>query len=160
MAISDTESLIIKYSGIGCNILSILGATFIISSFLIKVLPSKRHNKLATRLIFFVSINDLLFSAFQIAQLSANEHTLTFCTISMFGWVCSCLCSAFFNMCIAFNLQETFLRIRKVRTGRTASKVRERLREIMYHIFSWGFGIVISMLPFIEGMYGFDPKER
>lgn len=147
--ITDWQTYFIRYGAITCNVLSVIGASFIILTYLFWVVPHRVHNRVSTRLIVFTSLCDLGFSLSQIVQISRTSNDFI-CPISMWSWVFFCLCSACFTMCMAFNLQEVFLRRKK----------RIRKQEIFYHIFAWAAALGLSLLPFTQLMYGWDEKEQ
>jgi hypothetical protein len=128
--------------------LSLVGTTFIISSFI-----AFKHLRasLGFRLIFYLSVSNLI-SAIQVVMQSANEHcTNGACTfgawLSQFGNLSGIFWVAFIGL-------NFFLAISGVNHKASASKFNKH-KEKIFHGISWGLpGLFTIIAGSVPGMFG------
>ena len=123
------------------NSLSLLGSLFIIISYI----KFKRLRKFAFKLIFYLSISDLIFSISTFLVVNdaedVNEH---FCAFQGFALYYSSLSTIFWTSCIAYSLQKV------VTTGDRSIEKKEKLLCFIAFILP----IPLAAIPLFTDHYG------
>lgn len=130
-------SLRLSFSG-----LSLIGSTIIILSYLKFI----RLRKFAFKLIFLLSISDLIFSIsnFLIFE-DADQKPAAFCKIQAFFLYFSSISSVFWTSIIAYSLHH-------IVTHSSTRKVQKKIQ--LFCVVGYGIPFCLSILPFFWSKYG------
>ena len=123
------------------NSLSLLGSLFIIFSYF----KFKRLRKFAFKLIFYLSISDLIFSisTFLITN-NASEMSPHFCAFQGFSLYYSSISTVFWTSCIAFSLQRVV----------TSNNREIERKERIFCVIGFVLPACFAVIPLCFGAYG------
>ncbi|KAG9287152.1 hypothetical protein G9A89_001047 [Geosiphon pyriformis] len=106
-------------------------------------------DRVSFRLGVCTSISDLVYSLFQLLSILETKPGF-WCGFTVWGFVFASLLSTFFSDCIALNLHIMFLR-----------EYRGRIDFERYYVpASILLALIISSLPLIQNMYGWNAPEE
>ncbi|CAI2181082.1 16047_t:CDS:2 [Funneliformis geosporum] len=132
------------------NSISIVSACFVVCTIsYLRINRKSLANRVSFRLQAYVSMTDLLFSAFQIMMVNSSPPGNWVCHVAPWGFVFTSLLSLFLTVALTFNLQIIFVH----------NYMHTKKFEKYYVMIPFFSSFILSILPVLFDALGFDEKE-
>ncbi|CAG8616254.1 5619_t:CDS:2 [Funneliformis mosseae] len=144
------NSLIFNITNEVLNSISMVSAFFVVCTIsYLRINRKSLANRVSFRLQAYVSLTDLLFSAFQIMTVNSSSPGDWVCHVAPWGFVFTSLLSLFLTVAMTFNLQIIFVH----------NYMHTKHFEKYYVMIPLFLSFTLSILPVIFDALGYDEKE-